>query len=82
MCACLNDLTVNSLLSTEAITQASSTLERTRAYFGIFKKALRAEDDLKTATVARDTFHPKVEVLRAKNEALADLDHQIAELQH
>ncbi|KAM2064905.1 hypothetical protein ACFX16_028245 [Malus domestica] len=37
--ACLNDLAADGQLSTEAITQASSTLEQTREYFSIFEKA-------------------------------------------
>ena len=43
--ACLNDLAADGRLDNAAVTRASSMLERTREYFGIFEKALRAEDD-------------------------------------
>ncbi|KAM2427033.1 hypothetical protein ACFXTH_001167 [Malus domestica] len=80
--ACLNDLAVDGQLSTEAITRVSSTLERTREYFGILEKALRAEDNLKAATTVQEALHLKVKVLKAKKETLADLDRQTAELQN
>ncbi|KAM1702093.1 hypothetical protein ACFXTN_025271 [Malus domestica] len=76
----MNDLVADGQLSTEVITQASSILERTREYFGIFEKAIRAEDDMKAVIVIRDVLRPKVEALKAK-KTLADLDRQIAELQ-
>ncbi|KAM1699832.1 hypothetical protein ACFX2K_031134 [Malus domestica] len=80
--ACLNDLAADGQLSTEAITRVSSTLEQTREYFGIFKKALQAEDDLKATMVVQEALRPKVEVLKVKKEMLADLDRQIVELQN
>ncbi|KAB2611705.1 hypothetical protein D8674_019737 [Pyrus ussuriensis x Pyrus communis] len=45
-------------------------------------RAFRAENDLKAATVVQETLCPKVEVLKAKKEQLADLDRQITELQN
>ena len=68
-------------LDNVAVTRASSMLERTREYFGIFERALRAEDDWKAASALQETLRPKVEVLVTKKEQLADLDRQIAELQ-
>ena len=79
---CLNDLAVDGQLSTDAISRAASTLERTREFFGIFEKALRAEDDLKAASGALEALGPKVEALKAKKDTLADLDRQIVELQN
>ena len=78
---CLNDLAVEGQLSTEAIDRASSTLERTREFFGIFEKALRAEDDLKAASGALEALRPKIDAMKAKKDTLIDLDRQIAELQ-
>ncbi|KAM1344394.1 hypothetical protein ACFX14_033790 [Malus domestica] len=68
---CLNDLAANGQLSTEAITQASSTLDRTQEYSGILKKAFRAEDDLKAATAVRDTFRSQVEIFELQNQRSA-----------
>ena len=56
-------------------------LEQTREYFGIFERALRAEDDWKAVSALQETLRPKVEVLVTKKEQLADFDRQIAELQ-
>ena len=56
-------------------------LERTREYFSIYERALRAEDDWKVASALQKTLRPKVEALATKKEQLADLDRQIAELQ-
>ncbi|KAM1519364.1 hypothetical protein ACFX1Z_022171 [Malus domestica] len=78
---CLNALAVEGLLSIEAITQTSSTLERTREFFVIFEKALHAEAILKAATAAQDAIHPKIEALKSKKEKLVDIDCQIVELQ-
>ena len=78
--ACLNDLAANGRLDNVAVTRASSMLERTREYFVIFERALLVEDDWKAATTMQETLRPKVEVLIAKKEQLADLDRQIAEL--
>ena len=79
--ACLNDLAANGRLDNATVTRASSMLERTREYFGIFERALLADDDWKAATAIQETLRPKVEVLITKKEQLADLDRQIAELQ-
>ncbi|KAM1322300.1 hypothetical protein ACFX2F_015286 [Malus domestica] len=67
-------------MSVEAIVQASSALERVRETFSVLENVLRAEQDLKAAMVVQDTLRPKIDALKAKEEALADLDRQIAEL--
>ncbi|XP_048421807.1 uncharacterized protein LOC125468984 [Pyrus x bretschneideri] len=67
-------------LSYEAITKASSALERTREYFDIFEGVLRAEDDLKVAMVVQEALRPRDDMLKMKKEALADLDCHIAKL--
>ena len=77
----MNDLAANGRLDNNAVTRGSSILERTREHFGIFEKALRAEDDWKAATALQETLRLKVEVLTMKREQMADLDRQIAELQ-
>ena len=80
--ACLNNLAANGRLDNATITRASSMLERTREYFGIFERAFLAEDDWKTATAMQEVLRPKVEALITKKEQLADLDRQIVELQN
>ncbi|KAM1455303.1 hypothetical protein ACFX1X_004758 [Malus domestica] len=77
---CLNDLGADGRLSGDAIVRASSALERVRETFGIFQTALKAEQDLQAATAVQDTLRPKIDDLRAKGEALAELDRQMAEL--
>ncbi|KAM1990198.1 hypothetical protein ACFX15_031480 [Malus domestica] len=67
-------------MSAEAIVQASSTLERVWETFSVFENALRAEQDLKVAVAVQDAFRPKIDALKVKEDALADLDRQIAEL--
>ncbi|KAM2295157.1 hypothetical protein ACFX1S_034994 [Malus domestica] len=79
---CLNDLAADGLLSNETITRLSSILERTRKYFNIFNRSLRAEDDFKVVMVAQKALCPKVEGIKAKKDQLADLDRQITELQN
>lgn len=79
---CLNDLASGGLLSNKNVVYLSSLLERTREYFGIFEKALRAEDDLKAAMVTQEILRPKLEAIKVKKERLADLNRQITELQH
>ncbi|KAM1983035.1 hypothetical protein ACFX16_011492 [Malus domestica] len=78
--ACLNDLRADGQLSGEAIVQASSTLERVRDNFSIFENALKAEKDLQAAIAVQDTIRPKIDALKVKGEALADLDRQMVEL--
>ncbi|KAM2303663.1 hypothetical protein ACFXTH_023458 [Malus domestica] len=78
--ACLNDLGADGRLSSDAIVRASSALERVRETFSIFQTALKAERDLQAATAVQDTLRPKIDDLRAKGEALAELDRQMAEL--
>ncbi|KAM2148202.1 hypothetical protein PS1_004083 [Malus domestica] len=77
---CLNDLGADGRLSGDAIVRASSALERVRETFSIFQTALKAEHDLQAATVVQDTLCPKIDDLRAKGDALAELDRQMAEL--
>ena len=77
---CLNDLGADGRLSGDAIVRASSALERVRETFSIFQTALKAEQDLQAATAVQDTLRPKIDDLRAKGEALAELDRQMAEL--
>ncbi|CAN6707287.1 unnamed protein product [Malus baccata var. baccata] len=72
--ACLNDLGADGQLIGEAIVQASPTLKRVRETFSIFENALKAEQDLQAATAIQDTLRPKIDVLKVKREALADLD--------
>ena len=60
---------------------ASSLLDRAREHFGIFARAIRAEDEWKAASAAQETLRPQVEVLIAKKKQLAELDRQITELQ-
>ncbi|KAM2947502.1 hypothetical protein FF1_034623 [Malus domestica] len=67
-------------MSAEAIVQASSALKRVRETFSVFKNALRAKQDLKAAMAVQDALRLKIDVLKPKGEALADLDRQIAEL--
>ncbi|KAM1014147.1 hypothetical protein ACFX2C_044186 [Malus domestica] len=78
--ACLNNLGADGQLSGEAIVQASFALERVQETFSIFQNALKAEQDLQAATTVQDTLRPKIDALKAKGEALADLDRQMAEL--
>ncbi|KAM0974297.1 hypothetical protein ACFX2C_017498 [Malus domestica] len=77
---CLNDLGADGRLSGDAIVRASSALERVRETFSIFQTALKAEQDMQAATTVQDTLRPKIDDLRAKGEALAELDRQMAEL--
>ena len=79
--ACLNDLAADGRLDNATVTRASSLLDRAREHFRIFARAIRAEDDWRAASAAREVLRPKVEVLIAKKEQLAELDRQIAELQ-
>ena len=72
--ACLNDLAANGRLDNDAVTKASSMLERTREYFGIFDRALRAEADWNDATAVQETLRPNVEMFISKKEQLVDLD--------
>ncbi|KAM1543213.1 hypothetical protein ACFX1S_012933 [Malus domestica] len=67
-------------MSAEAIVQASSALERVRKTFSVIENAIRAEQDLKAAMAVQDALRPKIDALKVKGEALADLDRQIAEL--
>lgn len=53
---CLNDLATNGLLSNESVVHLPSIIEQTREYFTIFEWALRVDDDLKAATVAREAI--------------------------
>ena len=78
--ACLNDLGVDGHMSAEAIVRASSALERVWETFSVLENALRAEQDLKAAMAIQDALRPKIDALKAKGEALADLDRQMAEL--
>ncbi|KAM2888574.1 hypothetical protein FF1_012284 [Malus domestica] len=78
--AFLNDLDADGQMSAEAIVQASSALERVRKTFSVLENALRAEQDLKAAMAVQDALRPKIDALKVKEEALADLDRQIAEL--
>ncbi|KAB2626929.1 hypothetical protein D8674_020547 [Pyrus ussuriensis x Pyrus communis] len=78
---CLNDLVAGGLLSTESVTHLSNLLERSWHYFTTFEKALRAKDNLKAAKTAHETGRPEIEAIKTKKTWLADLDHQIAELQ-
>ena len=66
--ACLNDLAADGRLDNATVTRASSLLERAREHFGIFARALRAEDDLKAASAVQEALRPKVDVLIAKTE--------------
>ncbi|XP_070679219.1 uncharacterized protein [Malus domestica] len=77
---CLNDLGADGRLSGDAIVRASSALERVRETFSIFQTALKAEQDLQAATAVQDTLRLKIDDLRAKGDALAELDRQMAEL--
>ncbi|KAM1362013.1 hypothetical protein ACFX2H_026892 [Malus domestica] len=77
---CLNDLGADGHLSGDAIVRASSALERVQETFSIFQTALKAEQNLQAATAVQDTLRPKIDDLRAKGEALAELDRQMAEL--
>ncbi|CAN6586313.1 unnamed protein product [Malus baccata var. baccata] len=77
---CLNDLGADGRLSGYAIVRSSSALERVRETFSIFQTALKAEHDLQAATAVQDTLRLKIDDLRAKGEALAELDRQMAEL--
>ncbi|XP_050145151.1 uncharacterized protein LOC126620881 [Malus sylvestris] len=77
---CLNDLGADGRLSRDAIVRASSALERVRETFSIFQTALKAEQDLQAATAVQDTLRPKIDDLRAKGDALAELNRQMAEL--
>lgn len=43
--------------------------------------ALQAKDDLKAAMVTHEAIRVELEAIKTKNERLAYLDHQIAELQ-
>ncbi|KAM2967172.1 hypothetical protein FF1_027464 [Malus domestica] len=79
---CLKDLASGSLLSNEYVVHLSSVLERTRQYFTIFERALRAKDDLKAAMVAHKALFPELKAIKAKKKRLADVDRQIVELQH
>ena len=79
--ACLNDLAADGRLDNAAVTRASSLLDRAREHFGIFARAIRAEEEWKTVSAAGETLRPQVEELIAQKEQLADLDRQIAELQ-
>ncbi|KAM1881629.1 hypothetical protein ACFX13_003216 [Malus domestica] len=67
-------------MSARAIVQASSALERVRATFSVLENALRAEQYLKAAMAVQDALRLKIDALKTKGEALADLDRQIAEL--
>ncbi|KAM2420025.1 hypothetical protein ACFXTH_026531 [Malus domestica] len=67
-------------MSTEAIVQASSAIERVQDTFSVIENALLAEQDLKAAMAIQDAIRPKIDALKVKWEALADLDRQIAEL--
>ncbi|KAM1242647.1 hypothetical protein ACFX2G_034981 [Malus domestica] len=84
---CLNDLVASGLLSNEIVTGLSSTLERTRDYFNNFERALWAENKFKTTLVAQEALRPEVEAIKVKNvklaklDRIADLNHQIVELQ-
>ncbi|KAM1885119.1 hypothetical protein ACFX14_037844 [Malus domestica] len=78
--ACLNDLGADSRLSGDAIVWASSALEQVRETFSIFQTALKAEQDLQAAMAVQDTLRLKINTLKAKGEALAELDCQMAEL--
>ncbi|KAM1952651.1 hypothetical protein ACFX15_007101 [Malus domestica] len=78
--ACLNDLGADGKLSGEAVVRASTALERVQETFSIFESAQRAEQDLQAAMAVQDTLRPKIDALKAKGEALADLDRQMAEL--
>ncbi|KAM1873092.1 hypothetical protein ACFX13_006976 [Malus domestica] len=78
--ACLNDLGANGQMSAEAIVQASFALERVWESFSVFENALRADNDLKAAMAIQDTLRPKINALKVKGEALADLDCQMAKL--
>ncbi|KAM1751751.1 hypothetical protein EV2_010095 [Malus domestica] len=78
--ACLNDLGADGRLSGDAIVRASSALERVRETISIFQTALKAEQDLQAATAVQDTLRPKIDTLKVKGEALAELDHQMAKL--
>ncbi|KAM2248502.1 hypothetical protein ACFX1S_003505 [Malus domestica] len=78
--ACLNDLGADGRLSGDAIVRALSALERVRETFSIFQTALKAEQDLQAATAVQDTLRPRIDTLKAKGEALAELDRQMAEL--
>ena len=80
--ACLNDLAANGRLDNATVTRASSLLDRAREYFGIFARAIRAEDEWKAASAAEENLRPQVEELIAEKEQLAELDRQIAELQN
>ncbi|KAM1579700.1 hypothetical protein ACFX1Z_041111 [Malus domestica] len=64
--ACLKDLGDDGQLSGEAIVQASSTLERVRVTFSIFKNALKAEQDLQATTAVQDALRPMIDALKAK----------------
>ncbi|KAM1800540.1 hypothetical protein ACFX11_032246 [Malus domestica] len=78
--ACLNDLGADGQMSVEAIVRALSALERVRETFSVLENAFQAKQDLKAALAVQDALHPKIDALKAKGEALADLDRQIAEL--
>ncbi|KAM2058269.1 hypothetical protein ACFX16_030861 [Malus domestica] len=67
-------------MSTEAIVHVSSALERVQESFSVFENALWADNDLKAAMAVQDTLCPKIDALKAKGEALADLDRQMAKL--
>ncbi|KAM1804825.1 hypothetical protein ACFX12_030647 [Malus domestica] len=67
-------------MSIEAIVHSSSALERVRESFSVFENALRADNDLKAAMAVQDTLCSKIDALKAKGEALADLDRQMAKL--
>ncbi|KAM0978792.1 hypothetical protein ACFX2C_014723 [Malus domestica] len=78
--ACLNDLGADGQMSAEAIVQASSTFKRVQETFSVFENALRDEQDLKAAMAVQDVLRPKIDALKVKGEALADLDRQIVKL--
>ncbi|KAM1600634.1 hypothetical protein ACFXTN_023051 [Malus domestica] len=78
--ACLNDLRSEGQLSVEAIVQASSVLKRVQESFSIFENTLQADDDLKATMAVQDTLRLKIDALKVKGEALADLDGQMVEL--
>ncbi|KAM2485646.1 hypothetical protein TB1_037076 [Malus domestica] len=75
-----DDLGADGRLSGDAIVRALSALERVRETFSIFQTALKAEQDLQAATAVQDTLRSKIDALKVKGEALAELDHQMAEL--
>ena len=78
--ACLNNIGTDGQMNVEAIVQASSALERVRETFSVLENTLRAEQDLKASMAVQDVIRLEIDALKAKGEALVDLDRQIAEL--